>query len=111
MFESGEENVTYEEKDVLLDGTHIEGAAAQTQQTAEGKEEYLVSLTFTEEGAKIFSHITSELIGEQLCIVSDDKVIFAPLVQTEITGGTVMISGDFQTEKEASQDFASNVAK
>lgn len=99
--EIGEENFIYDEEDVLLDGTYIESAVAQTQQEISGSEEYSISIRFNDEGTKIFQKITRDLTNEQLCILYNDKVICAPIITSEIAGGEAIISGGFQNSNEA----------
>lgn len=55
----------------------------------------MVSLTFNEEGAKLFAAITKANIGKQVAIFLDGSPISAPTVQQEITGGKAVISGNF----------------
>jgi SecD/SecF fusion protein len=51
-------------------------------------------------GALLFGDITRENIGRRLAIVLDGEVISAPVIQSAITGGSGVITGDF-SEKEA----------
>jgi preprotein translocase subunit SecD len=58
-----------------------------------------VDMTFTEEGAKLFEKITGELVGKQLAIVLDGKVMSAPVVRDKISGGSAEITGDFTIDE------------
>ena len=61
-----------------------------------------VSLTFNDEGAKLFGDITGAHIGQQLAIFLDGKPISSPTIQAAITGGQAVISGNFTpTEAKA----------
>lgn len=59
-----------------------------------------VSLTFNEEGAKIFSNVTGANIDKNLAIVLDDVVQSAPVIRSRIPDGKAIIEGNF-TEEEA----------
>jgi preprotein translocase subunit SecD len=63
------------------------------------KSEPGVTIEFTEEGSKKFAELTKRNIGKQLPIVLDGQVVTAPVVQTEITTGPALISGQFTTEQ------------
>lgn len=60
----------------------------------------LVSLSFNQEGSDLFAKITRENIGKPLAIFLDGKIISAPNINEEITGGKAQISGNF-TPQEA----------
>jgi len=68
----------------------------------------VVSMTMNAEGARIWARLTADNVGKAIAIVLDDMVYSAPNVQTEITGGSSQISGNF-TITEA--DDLSNVLK
>lgn len=59
-----------------------------------------VSLELNEEGAKLFAEITKRNIGKPVAIFLDSQPISIPTVQTEITDGNAVISGNF-TPNEA----------
>ena len=58
-----------------------------------------ISIVLTKDGARKFYLLTKENIGKPIAIVIDKKIISIPIVQSEIMGGKVSISGDF-SEKE-----------
>jgi len=58
----------------------------------------LVGLEFNNEGAEIFSKITTEHKGEVLAIVLDGKVLSAPRIKDAITNGKAQINGNFTTD-------------
>ena len=68
----------------------------------------VVSMNMNTEGAKIWAQLTRENIGRCVAIVLDDQVYSFPVVNTEITGGSSQISGDFTPEE--AKDLA-NVLK
>jgi protein-export membrane protein SecD len=54
-----------------------------------------VNLIFDADGTKLFADITKANVGKQVAIFLDGQIISAPTVQTEITGGTAVITGNF----------------
>ena len=57
-----------------------------------------VSFKFNNLGAKKFGEVTKNNVGEQLAIVLDDEVISAPTIQSAITGGSGVITGNYTSE-------------
>lgn len=57
-----------------------------------------VSFKFNNLGAKKFGEVTRNNVGEQLAIVLDDEVISAPTIQSAITGGSGVITGNYSSE-------------
>jgi SecD/SecF fusion protein len=58
-----------------------------------------VSMSMNAEGARKWKRLTAANIGERIAIVLDDYVYSAPVVQSEIGGGTSSISGNFSLEE------------
>ena len=58
-----------------------------------------VSMTMNAEGANTWARITKDNIGRQVAIVLDGTVYSYPTVQTEITGGSSSITGNFSVEE------------
>ncbi len=88
-----------------LGGEVITNARAQfgnNKATAE------VTMSMNAEGASAWARITKENLGKQVAVVLDNFVYSFPTVQSEITGGSSQITGNF-TIKEA-QDLA-NILK
>ena len=67
-----------------------------------------VSMTMNAEGANIWARMTKDNIGRQIAIVLDGMVYSYPVVNTEITGGSSQITGNFDLEE--AEDLA-NVLK
>lgn len=79
---------------VLLNGNQVKAAKAGiTQDKSSGNNNYIVELTFTEEGAQAFATATAANVGKQIAIVYDGRVISSPLVKQAITGGQAYIDG------------------
>ena len=79
-----------------LTGKYLKRADVQYGQTGI---QALVSLTFDEDGARLFEQITEQNIGKQLAIYLDGFPISAPVVQQKITGGQAQITGNFTLEE------------
>ena len=95
-----------EDGTVVLTGTQVATASAATQQDqTTSKNEYVVQLELTDDGAEAFAKATAENVGKIIYIIYDDEVVSAPVVQTAITGGRAVITG-MGTVEEA-QNLAS----
>ena len=77
---------------VLLTGMDVQSAEAGIMGESNNRE-YVVSLTFTEEGAKKFAEATTERVGQIIYIIYDNEVVSNPVVRTAITGGQCSIEG------------------
>lgn len=58
-----------------------------------------VSMRMNAEGSKTWARLTKENIGREIAIVLDDYVYSFPTVNTEITGGSSEISGNFTPDE------------
>ncbi len=102
------DKVVYDKSKVLLTGDMIgEATSGSRQQEGTGKTEYGVSIKFAGKGIKKFAKITREHVGEQLAIVYDEKLVSAPNLKEEISGGECWISGSFTSE--SAEQLASTV--
>ena len=77
---------------VLLTGMDVQSAEAGIMGESNNRE-YVVSLTFTEEGAAKFAEATTERVGQIIYIIYDNEVVSNPVVRTAITGGQCSIEG------------------
>lgn len=102
------DKVVYDKSKVLLTGDMIgEATSGSRQEEGTGKTEYGVSIKFAGKGIKKFAKITGEHVGEQLAIVYDEKLVYAPNLKEEISGGECWISGSFTSE--SAEQLASTV--
>ncbi len=62
-------------------------------------QEPIVSLEFDEEGTALFADITTEHVGEILAIFLDGKMISYPEIQSTITDGKAIITGNGDVQK------------
>lgn len=104
-----DKTATYDKDKVLLDGSMISTAEATTQQdSSTGVAENVVKITFNAKGAKKFSTVTTDHVGEALSIIYDGKEVSSPVIQTAITDGVAVVSGSFDKFSDA-EDMASTL--
>lgn len=84
-------------KEVALDGKHIKSADVGAEELT-GRP--AVTFSLDAEGAEIFGKFTGEHVGENLCIISDNKIKSNATINTAITGGNVQITGFGQREAQ-----------
>ncbi len=92
-----------QEYTAALTGSDVNNAeAARYRDEATGTDQYIVQLQFNDEGAVKFSDVTGANVGNVVYIVYDDQVVSYPRVNSQISGGSAQIEGDF-TYEEASE--------
>lgn len=79
-----------------LTGKNLRRADVQFAQTTNEPE---VGLQFDSEGAKLFGEITKRNIGKTVAIYLDGVPISTPTVNTEITNGQAVITGNFTLDE------------
>jgi len=79
-----------------LTGRYVTGATLSFENITNKPQ---VSITFNDEGAKIFEDLTAKNIGKPLAIFLDGVLIEAPVVQGKIVGGKAQITGSFTLEQ------------
>lgn len=83
-------------KEIALDGSHVKSAEVHNDSITNQIE---VGFKLDLEGAQIFADFTSAHVGENLAIVSDNKVKSNATIRQAITGGEVSLSGGFNREE------------
>jgi preprotein translocase subunit SecD len=78
-----------------LTGEFITGAQLTFDQTTGAPQ---VSVTFNAQGTDIFAKMTQADIGKPIAIFLDGQLIEAPVVQTAITNGNALITGNFTVD-------------
>ncbi|MBN1120316.1 MAG: protein translocase subunit SecD [Anaerolineae bacterium] len=81
--------------ETVMTGEILENATVQSDQTGE----VMVAFRLTPEGDTQFAEYTTEHVGDYLAIVLDGVVLSAPRIQTAITGGSGVITGQFSLEE------------
>lgn len=79
-----------------LEGSAVTDARADFSQSSVYAN---VSMTMNAEGAKTWARLTKENIGKSIAIALDGYIYSFPTVQTEITGGSSSITGNFSVEE------------
>ena len=75
-----------------LTGRYLKTASVQFDQNTGSA---YVALTFNDDGANLFDQITKNNIGKPLAIFLDGAPISSPTIQSEISGGQAVITGNF----------------
>lgn len=57
-----------------------------------------VSIRFNDEGTKLFTELTRKNLQKPIAIFLDGQLLTSPVVQTEITNGEAVITGNFNTQ-------------
>lgn len=90
---------------IILEGTDVAEAKAQYGPIdSTGTNEHYVALELSSEGAEKFSEATGRIAAENgtISIWMDNNMISAPNVNEQISGGSAIISGDFDAESAQS---------
>jgi hypothetical protein len=87
------QSVKYALKPAFLTGAEV--AQAHAEFDAQNGTGWLVQLSFTSNGSKLWADFTAASVGKQVAVVLDGKVVSAPTIQEAITGGATQISGNF----------------
>lgn len=80
-----------------LTGKNLKNAAVEFQN--QGLSEPQVALQFDAEGAKLFADLTKKNLEKTIAIYLDGQIISAPRVQSEITNGQAVITGNFTVDQ------------
>ncbi len=83
------------DKRALVGGENLVDAKGSFDQT----EGHAVSFRFDTEGAQKFGKVTTNNIGKRLAVVLDGVVITAPRINSAITGGSGIITGNFNAQE------------
>lgn len=78
-----------------LTGRYISGAQLTFDPNTNAPQ---VSITFNDEGGKIFEELTAANIGKPVAIFLDGEPIEIPVVQEKISGGKAQITGNFTVD-------------
>ena len=57
------------------------------------------TITLSDEGSRQFARLTRNCIGQGVALIIDNQVVMTPVVNDEITGGRVQITGNFTAEE------------
>ncbi len=112
MFLEAAESEEGQMLDVVVTGGAITNANVQiNDQATNPTDRYQVGIEFDSNGTQQFADATQRNIGKPIYILLDGEIISAPNVNTAITDGRAVITGDFTSGGAISQkDGASNLA-
>jgi protein-export SecD/SecF family membrane protein len=93
MAELGETaQLTFRDEDgnVLVEGSHVSKSNPELDRS---NNQYVVSLTFDEEGTQLFSEATRKNVGKRIDIFMDETLVQSATVNSHISGGEAQITG------------------
>lgn len=97
-----------EDGETVITGSDIADAQPATQSDpTTGQTEYVVQLKLNASGTTKFAEATAANLQKTIAIVYDGETISAPTVQSEITNGEAVISG--QSSYEEAENLASTI--
>ena len=82
-------------KDTFVNGSHLTRSSVKINPN---NGEIEVSLEFNPEGAKLFEAATKEFLNKRIAIFLDDIIISYPVVNSIISDGSAVISGNFDNK-------------
>ena len=94
----GGESALLVAKESLVDSKDVAKAWVESD-PGSGSTQEVVRVRFTPEGKKKFAAATKAHIRKRLAIVVDKKIVLAPMVNEEISGGELTISGALKGEE------------
>lgn len=103
------DEVKFDPKHIELDGKSVEDANATKQTSETGASENVVVVKFTGKGTKTFSELTGANVGKQLAIVYDNKLVSAPVINSQIDGECVISGGEDFKDMKQPQNLASTL--
>ncbi|MEG0352814.1 MAG: protein translocase subunit SecD [Cellulosilyticaceae bacterium] len=92
------------QNNILVEGKHVKQS---TPQTDTSNNQYVVQLSFDQEGAKLFADATKRLVGQPIAIYMDEVLISSAIVNEPIADGNAVISGGFTSEE--AKDLAETI--
>lgn len=97
------------DSEVVLTNDDIAAAYMMLVQNTDGGHEYCVRIDLDEEGKRRFADLTAELAGSDtpVSIWVDGEIVSAPMVNSAITDGQAVISGNFT--EDSAQELADNI--
>ncbi len=93
------QNGTSTFQSIGLDGRYLQKAGITFDEQTRKPQ---VAIEWNDEGSKIFASTTKNNIGKALGIILDGNLISAPTIQTEISEGKAVITGNFSSEEAKS---------
>lgn len=87
-------NIDSDNEEIIVTDKNIKSAKALTNEdSVTGKKEYVVEISFDDEGTEAFDRGTKKYFDDIIYILLDGEIISAPRVTTPITDGIAYITG------------------
>lgn len=86
----------------VLDQDNVIKASLINRTDDLGNLEFMIEITFDEEGKEAFCKATTEHVGEVIRILVNGEIIISPVVNEPVTEGKCMLTGGF-TQEEAEE--------
>ena len=86
----------------ILDQDNVIEASLINRPDNLGNLEFMIEITFDEEGKEVFKKATTGHVGEEIRILVNGETVSAPVVQEPVTEGKCVLTGDF-TQSEAEE--------
>ena len=87
------------DEEIIVTGANVSKAEVETTEDITGTKQYVVEITFDDEGTRLFAKGTEENIGNAIAIVFNDEVLSNPIVYSAITDGSAQIAGNNSYEE------------
>jgi preprotein translocase subunit SecD len=94
----GSEDVFFVSKTALLDQSAVKSVRVTRDAVSA---QPCLEIKFTRAGQKRFAEVTRQHQGERLAILIDGGLYSAPVIRSEISGGTALVQGGFDTAEAA----------
>lgn len=85
-------------KETGVTGSDLKGANVDYDNSTNTAGQPVVAFKLTDEGTKKFADLTTRLVNKPLAVFLDDQLVTAPVVNTPITDGSGVISGNFTVD-------------
>jgi preprotein translocase subunit SecD len=88
--------------DVLIDRTALLSATSIVETTGaknDRRSVAMLKLTFTTDGLRKFTEVTTAQVGKQVGVLIDGKLIATPTVREALPGNSIMLTGNFSKEE------------
>jgi preprotein translocase subunit SecD len=95
-FATDAEGVQYLLAEPFLRIRRLESSRVELEPTGS---RWVINIELSEEDGQVFGQWTRDHVGEQVALVVDGEVIFAPTIQSAIAGGEIQISGDYSQDE------------
>ena len=93
--------------ETFMTGEHVKTATPMVDNQEGIGGEHVISFELTSEGAKLFADMTTKSVGKTISIYLDGNVLMEPTVNTPITNGSGIITGNYTAESAAT--FATQI--